>query len=161
MSIIFRKNTYFNHLIVGGGPFVFYFFLTYFLFGTTWITNKLLAFKIFLIAKKMNSSTQKGSRVKQFSCIMCGKQFKTKMSLKTHYDSIHEGIRHFCDKCNFKTAYQGNLSKHKKSMHEEGNKYSCDQCGLKFTQLGNLKKHREAIHDGIKYPCDQCDFKAT
>ncbi|MCP3876703.1 MAG: hypothetical protein GY699_26640 [Desulfobacteraceae bacterium] len=41
--------------------------------------------------------------------------------------SKHEGVKHLCDQCDFKTPQQGTLSRHIKSKHE-GVKYPCDQC---------------------------------
>ena len=37
--------------------------------------------------------------------------------LKTHVESIHEGVRYPCDQCNYKATEKGNLKKLSKLKH--------------------------------------------
>ena len=73
---------------------------------------------------------------------------------------MHEGIRYYCDKCDFKAAHNMNLQFHIQIVHE-GIRYECNECDFKATTKKNLKGHIERIHKGIRYGCDECDYKAT
>ena len=88
------------------------------------------------IVMQSDKSKYPVSRIKNnaglYSCNNCTKQFSSSTNLKTHVESIHDGIR-----------------------------YSCKQCDYKATTKGDLKKHTQSVHDKITYPCLQCDYKAT
>jgi len=49
------------------------------------------------------------------------------MSLHDHKKSKHEGVKFYCDQCEYWTAYLRNLKAHKERKHEISiNKYVCD-----------------------------------
>ena len=39
-------------------------------------------------------------------------------SLKRHKESIHEGVRYSCDKCDYKATILNNLKRHIKGKHQ-------------------------------------------
>lgn len=123
-----------------------------------------------------------------FDCDQCQRQFTKMNSLKTHIQSIHEGVKYACDQCEYQATYQKNLIRHVQSKHEgvkyschkcdyqasfksglayhvlskhEGVKYACNQCDFQATQQSALKLHIQSMHEGIKYACSQCDYQAT
>ena len=79
------------------------------------------------------------------------------MGLRLHRRSIHEGIRYFCDYCDFKATTQGHLKIHRQSKHE-GILYSCNNCDYQTKRQDSLKIHQQFKHEGVQYSCNQCDF---
>merc|ERR1712133_178456 len=67
-----------------------------------------------------------------YTCNQCGKQYNQNNHLKTHIQSVHEGV-----------------------------KYSCNHCEQQFTRKNSLNVHVKSVHEGVKYPCNKCDYRAT
>ena len=63
--------------------------------------------------------------------------------------SIHDGVKHSCEYCDYKATTKGNLQAHVQSVHEEI-KYSCESCDYKETTKSNLKKHVKSFNDDYK-----------
>jgi len=89
------------------------------------------------IESKSNQDTDQKEKYIQFvkdslECPICKKLLTSKSSVKSHYNSIHLGV-----------------------------KFDCDQCEHQATSKCNLNKHIRIVHDGIRYPCDQCDYQGT
>ena len=59
--------------------------------------------------------------------------------------TIHEGVRYFCDRCDYKATTTSHLKTHKESIHE-GVRYSCDCCDYKATRISHLRTHKQAKH---------------
>ena len=83
--------------------------------------------------------------------------------------SIHDGVIHSCEYCDYKATTKGNLCAHMQSVHE-GIKYTCECCDYKATTKYNLLKHVKSVHndyksttkndhDEVKYSCDQSKCK--
>ena len=66
-------------------------------------------------------------------------------SLKTHQESVHEGVRYSCKYCGYKVTSQSSLKQHQESIHE-GVNYECDQCDYLATQQSHLKRHKKSVH---------------
>ena len=64
-------------------------------------------------------------------------------------------ISYTCGQCDYIATFAGHLKTHIESIHE-GVRYSCHQCDYKATFAGALKRHVESIHEGVRFPCDQC-----
>merc|ERR1719319_1599815 len=79
---------------------------------------------------------------------------------KKHVTSVHKGIQHNCELCNYKATSPSKLKIHVESVHE-GIKHNCELCDYKATRKESLKRHVESIHRGIIYSCELCDYKAT
>ncbi len=107
------------------------------------------------------------------SCIDCHQNYTTlkaktmnmtialsQNNLQMHQQSVLEGVKYACDKCDYKTTTPGSLKMHLQSVHE-GVKYACDKCDYKATQLVYLKIHQQSVHEGVKYSCNKCEYKAT
>ena len=39
--------------------------------------------------------------------------------------------------------------------------YKCEDCQITFVHRGDLSRHKKSIHEGIRYECDKCDYMAT
>ena len=50
--------------------------------------------------------------------------------------------------------------KHVQSIHD-GVKHSCEFCDFKATTKDNLQAHVHSVHEGVKYSCECCDYIAT
>ena len=97
-----------------------------------------------------------------FVCIECDKRFKLKWYLKKHMDGHLKNLLHQCTICQFQTKFLGNLSSHKRNMHEKNIKYNCKECGLALASKYSVKQHVEARHLGYKAnQCPLCDYKTA
>ena len=55
---------------------------------------------------------------------------------------------------------KGNLVTHKRSVHD-GVGHPCEQCDYMATTKGDLARHKRAVHEGVKYPCRQHEHMAN
>lgn len=105
-------------------------------------------------------------KIKQFfSCEICSKTFKSKISLSTHILS-HRGERNFvckfsgCTKT-YLTKYQ--LKFHEREVHtpENKRKFVCGICKSRFASSSTLKIHQSQRHNDFKksFICDICGTK--
>ena len=67
--------------------------------------------------------------------------------------SVHEGVKHNCELCEYKATQKGSLRQHEKSVHK-GVKYNCDVCDYKAPTKDKLRNQVQSVHDGVKYNCD-------
>ena len=116
--------------------------------------------------------------IKVHNCDHCGKSFTNAGNLKTHVNSVHEGVEnhksfaqaedlqtykkavhenHNCNQCGKSFSREGNLKKHIKIVHGRQNDYKCETCGKEFAYLKNFKSHVKSVHKGVKdHRCDNC-----
>ena len=81
-------------------------------------------------------------------------------TLNCHKQSVHEGVKYACDRCEQQFAHKIGLTRHIQSKHE-GIKYACDQCDKEFIEQNSLKRHIHSMHEGDKFDCNYCDHQAT
>ena len=65
-----------------------------------------------------------------------------------------------CDICDYNSASEILLSRHKRSTHPEL-QYMCDQCDYKDTKEDSLNDHKQTQHKSSNHQCNQCDYNAT
>ncbi|CRK95900.1 CLUMA_CG009346, isoform A [Clunio marinus] len=100
--------------------------------------------------KKTLKSHIRNVHEKKLTCLLCGKTFKKKESLKNHKLLPH----HFrCDICGKRFPTKHLILRHQ-NMHQERN-FTCDVhgCQKKFKTKSNLKKHILTVHKKIGEPC--------
>lgn len=61
----------------------------------------------------------------QVECTVCKKWLKNKICLRKHM-TIHSGIRHNCDKCDYNAANKQCLMNHKKVQHSDTKPFACE-----------------------------------
>ena len=88
--------------------------------------------------------------------LWCNKQFSQKSHVKSHIESVHNGVKFSCSHCNQQYSQQSGLNKHIKSNHE-GFRYECKYCEYQATDRRYLKNHIQLKHEGNRYACNMCD----
>ena len=92
---------------------------------------------------------------KPFQCLICGKKFTERSSLKVH-GRFHSDNNPFdCRHCGKKCSTPHQLGIHER-IHTGEKPYSCATCGKAFNQLNHLQDH-ERLHTGEKpFVCRFC-----
>ncbi|CAB0044839.1 unnamed protein product, partial [Trichogramma brassicae] len=91
-------------------------------------------------------------------CDTCGKKYSDRSSLRVHIKTVHNGVTHSCDICGKTFSIKGYLKTHVDSVHN-GVTLPCDICGKTFTQKSNLQTHIKAAHNGVTHACGACGKK--
>lgn len=79
-------------------------------------------------------------------------------------NTVHTGIQQFsCDRCDYKTNDEAELSKHITSRHLQSStrRYNCDKCSRSYTWLRDLSRHKRLKHASVipHFICDYCGFE--
>ena len=53
-----------------------------------------------------------------YKCVECEAIYNSKHALYYHTRSKHEGVRYSCNQCEYQATQQGNLKRHKQSVHK-------------------------------------------
>lgn len=108
-----------------------------------------------LIHQQQESSGKKGSDLRLFKCLSCGKDFKQKATLMQH-ERIHTDSRPFvCSECGKRFRQQSHLTQHVR-IHANEKPFVCVYCERTFRQRAILNQHLR-IHSGEKpYGCGDC-----
>ena len=77
--------------------------------------------------KKNKIQSTMPEEIKKFECQICEKYFENEQSLKTHIESVHEGIKFQCEICGKEYSDKSNLKRHISSVHK------CKICEKNFT----------------------------
>ncbi|XP_075988363.1 uncharacterized protein LOC142984545 [Anticarsia gemmatalis] len=90
------------------------------------------------------------------TCLICNKDFKTKMSLNTHLLTHTDRKRdHTCDICGKCFLNKQTLAGHF-MFHNNERPFSCEICNASFRRKNQLKVHI-GVHSGEKpFACEQC-----
>lgn len=101
------------------------------------------------------SIKSKGSDLRLFKCLTCGKDFKQKSTLLQH-ERIHTDTRPYgCPECGKRFRQQSHLTQHLR-IHANEKPYSCAYCPRSFRQRAILNQHLR-IHSGEKpFTCHEC-----
>lgn len=94
------------------------------------------------------SMKSKGSDLRLFKCLTCGKDFKQKSTLLQH-ERIHTDSRPYgCPECGKRFRQQSHLTQHLR-IHANEKPFSCAYCPRSFRQRAILNQHLR-IHSGEK-----------
>lgn len=93
----------------------------------------------------------------EFSCNICQKEFKNKLSLSTHKRyCTEERLNTTCKTCSktYKTFYE--YRTHMETAHGINPRHQCHECGRAFISPCKLEEHIMHKHDNIKHKCHTC-----
>ena len=96
----------------------------------------------------------------RYPCTECNSQYSEKTDLKAHILAVHKGITYSCDNCDHQASSKKNLRIHRKSKHE-GVKYDCPECNHQVASSSGLRNHMQTKHGGVKYDCPECHHQAA
>lgn len=107
------------------------------------------------------------SEIENFTCNMCNKVLKTKISLSKHIISMHQKRKHIgkvtgfgparryhCTSCSYSTPHSQTLVNHMR-RHDGDRPYHCE-CGKRFTQSSSLAAHQKTHSTTTYYTCTIC-----
>ena len=96
-----------------------------------------------------------------YPCELCEHKAKQRPGLKRHMALVHNiGKELLCEQCDFQTRHNEKLKKHVKIKHE-GIKKVCDKCCKTFSERKHLQRHMDSVHNNVRFQCDQCDKITT
>ena len=101
--------------------------------------------------------------VKEFKCLQCDFEAKSRHYLRNHIQFIHERLsckKYKCDHCDHESTKKIHLQEHTKSIHE-GRTFPCPQCDFKAKHKQNLERHIANIHEKRKFQCPLWNIKLT
>ena len=77
-------------------------------------------------------------------CLVCGNFFADKTKFERHFETVHKEQLVSCPVCDDKFNSKRKMWNHKK-VHQDI-EYNCDLCEYKTKQAGNLTRHKKSKH---------------
>ena len=95
-----------------------------------------------------------------FECKTCSKVLKSKLSLVSHTNFVHLGIKYKCDKCPMSYSTENTLKKHILLDPHDNIDSECKKCGMTFNSDQPQSKQRLRIHmvKAHEKPAHQCNL---
>ena len=93
------------------------------------------------------------------TCNICGAQFSSTTSLRTHLDIHYDRRPYACRFCEMKFRQLGHLSNHCKKVHNEEFPYQCNLCSATFKGPILVKKHMQIAHGLTEKPSELDGFQ--
>ena len=97
-------------------------------------------------------------KVPKLKCEQCDFTANRKSEIRTHVQTVHEGIKAKCSSCSFTNITISTIYSHRQRFHTEK---SCNVCHEKFQGKINLIEHKLRQHQGKVIDCNKCDYKST
>ncbi|CAB0031865.1 unnamed protein product, partial [Trichogramma brassicae] len=97
------------------------------------------------------------------ACELCGKKYSSTGNLIRHIESFHCRFSHLCDKCGKTFSQRVTLKTHFATVHnaKDDTTYECATCVKKFSSKSSLERHVGSLHRGIGHSCDSCEKTFT
>ncbi|GAA51134.1 hypothetical protein CSKR_107804 [Clonorchis sinensis] len=96
------------------------------------------------------------TKLKNYLCDCCTKQFKYESSLKIHKQVAHPDketedsmAKHVCEVCGRRSACRKAKETHMR-VHTNERVYICHVCGQSFSQSSSYKRHVRIVHTEVK-----------
>ena len=109
-------------------------------------------------SKEEKYRKQKERESRGRNCIYCGEEFRNYRQCFLHTKSVHQGIVHKCDVCDYVTARSDGIRSHTKKVHYNIRPFNCDECDYKAQSKTSLRDHVNRRHRDIKFTCPICSF---
>ena len=87
----------------------------------------------------------------QYQCPVCKKCFNQGYKMKCHYQTIHEGIRWPCSKCDYQSRFRDTLNKHMKHVHGNQIPFKCNKCNFESKLKSSMINHFKHNHSHAEY----------
>ena len=82
----------------------------------------------------------------KYTCDICGKEYRSNVSLQNHINTFHKGQRDFpCDICGKLFSRYNTLKTHRK-IHDGIKQFHCIYCGTAYGEKRNLMNHIKRSH---------------
>ena len=95
-------------------------------------------------------------------CDICDQEFNRPNEVKSHEESVHEGVKKFeCNHCNKKYSAKKSLNRHLKEIGKIKN-HNCEVCNKAFFHKKHLMSHIKFVPEKPKdkiHNCRSCDKK--
>ena len=89
------------------------------------------------------------------SVVATGLSKKVYQRVVTIKSEPKERKMHSCEECNYQSVSEGNLSRHRSSVHRH-RLFQCQYCSKSFVSSYYLKQHVKSIHENEKLLCETC-----
>jgi KRAB domain-containing zinc finger protein len=90
--------------------------------------------------------------IAELPCLDCGKLFKTKEKVKSHFQQVHNPAKpNSCDKCKFTSVTKSSLRKHQYKRHTNLTpQLPCTDCDKLFKTKDSIRLHYRNVHGNKK-----------
>lgn len=114
-----------------------------------------------LVFHKKQSHKSDDEEIKMYTCVDCGKSFKSKKSRFFHIAKIHKNEPAYpCNKCDQVFLSYHLRYKHKMEEHGELRTFPCESCDKVYNSRKSLREHTRKNHLLLlKHECGHCDRK--
>ena len=113
------------------------------------------------IAPTISTSIKKDSI--KMKCEKCDYSTTAQSNLSLHQKE--NCFKYTCSFCEFRTSVGIRLFKHKQRVHpkmfEKELPFQCDECDKRFSHNYLLTRHQQKEHNGEIFRCNQCDFRSV